>query len=482
VEILSIPRSLEVIRAMAPEQLQDLGTASDVYWKSVLQMLCKSPHVDREPLGGRFVADDALWLLGAMAFEMTLAGNFEGVPEGEFMDFKKSLWKRQAGNTKWTLEDFEKSLDLLGQTNEFLDFGFLEGWGLKQVFWRNRTLQEFFAGLWLARFASAEDSEKMGRRAYHPNDQKSVPFYWTWRFAAEMPAPARAKEHWVASMKPLYQRRDYRPTEMIYRSWRTMEEARNSTQAGDADTWERYEQNVLRPYRSEFRDLTEMGDAARELLAEFRPIPPKYRGPEDRKFRIGIDPDEEDPETQLDAPFELACYQLTNEQYELFDPRRKARRDAYSRGNRNPVIYVSWYDAWAFCIWLGEGYRLPTEEEWEFACRAGCDGRWCFGDDESQLWHYAWYHESSGGNTHPVGQGNTHPVGQLKPNRWGLYDMHGNVWEWCDSWFGEAQSARVLRGGAWSDHAWSTRTASGYYGPPWNSNNDYGFRVARALR
>jgi len=506
VEILSIPRSLEVIRAMAPEQLEDLRTASDVYWKSVLQMLFKSPHVDREPSGGRFVADDALWLLGAMAFEMTLAGNFEGVPEGEFADFKKSLWKRQAGNTEWNFDDFQNKLDLLGQTNEFLEFGFLEGWGLKQVFWRNRTLQEFFAGLWLARFASAEDSKEMGRWAYHPDDWKSVPFYWTWRFAAEMLAAARAKERWVASMKPLYQRRDYRPTELIYRSWQTMEVARTSRQAGEEDAWEQYEQNVLRPYRWEFQNLLSqsvpqlVSDAiqigrqegilglldglrrrgvARKLLAEFRPIPPDEEG----RFE-----DEGLWETAIDTPFEMACYQVTNAQYELFDRRHKALRNKYSRGNRNPVIRVTWYDAWAFCLWLGEEYRLPTQEEWEFACRAGSSGRWCFGDDESQLKDYAWYDEEvtffQGTRCNGNSDACTHPVGQLKPNRWGLYDMHGNVWEWCDSWSARYQFARVFRGGANYDPASFTRSACRECAPPGFCEPvlDIGFRVARALQ
>ena len=111
---------------------------------------------------------------------------------------------------------------------------------------------------------------------------------------------------------------------------------------------------------------------------------------------------------------------------------------------------VSWDDAKAFCQKLtdlerkagklkaGESYRLPTEAEWEYACRAGTKTRYSFGEDESQLGQYAWFK----GNAFDVGEKYAHAVGMKKPNPWGLYDMHGNVYEWCSDW------ADLLRGGA----------------------------------
>jgi formylglycine-generating enzyme required for sulfatase activity len=130
-------------------------------------------------------------------------------------------------------------------------------------------------------------------------------------------------------------------------------------------------------------------------------------------------------------------------------------------GPDRPVEQVSWDDCRAFLERLnasGEGtFRLPTEAEWEYACRAGGTGRFCFGDDEGELGAHAWYGDNSDGQTQPVG---------LKlPNAWGLHDIHGNVWEWCQDWWDDyvdgpatdplaAQPpplirARVFRGGCW---------------------------------
>jgi len=153
----------------------------------------------------------------------------------------------------------------------------------------------------------------------------------------------------------------------------------------------------------------------------------------------------------------------------------------------HPVEQVSWDDCQEFIKRLNaivKGiYRLPTEAEWEYACRAGSAGRYCFGDNEAVLGEYAWYRDNSGSQTQPVGR--------KRPNTWGLYDMHGNVWEWCLDWYGDYPSVavtdpsgaptgtdRVPRGGGWYDEACHVTSAGRGGGAPDGRFTHLGFRLA----
>ncbi len=157
-----------------------------------------------------------------------------------------------------------------------------------------------------------------------------------------------------------------------------------------------------------------------------------------------------------------------------------------------PVTHVTWNDALAFCQWLSRQedaiYRLPTEAEWEYACRAGTETPWSFGDRSQDLAEHAWYAANS--------KGGVHPVGQKKPNAWGLFDLHGNVSEWCADWMAKdyklppsgddstgASSGywRIYRGGAWDSAAVFTRSAFRIGIPPDVCNDALGFRVVCQL-
>lgn len=189
--------------------------------------------------------------------------------------------------------------------------------------------------------------------------------------------------------------------------------------------------------------------------------------------------------------FFMGKYPVTQEQYQAI----MGTNPSYFRGAKLPVENVSWHDAVEFCRRLSQktdkNYRLPSEAEWEYACRAGTQTKYYFGDFKRHLenytWlgNYAWYGENS--------ESKTHPVGQKRPNRFGLYDMHGNVWEWCSdhwhssydnaptdgsSWETGADDNRVRRGGSWYDNAVYCCSAARFWNSAGHCNKLYGFRVA----
>jgi formylglycine-generating enzyme required for sulfatase activity len=219
-------------------------------------------------------------------------------------------------------------------------------------------------------------------------------------------------------------------------------------------------------------------------------------------FMMGSPESEEgryDVETQhevtISKDYYLGVYEVTQAQYEKVigkNPSHFQGEKIKGSSSNHPVECVSWLDAVEFCKKLselpeekkaGRVYRLPTEAEWEYACRAGSKSAYSFGESSKSLGDYAWFDENSNGQTHPVGE--------KKANAWGLYDMHGNVWEWCSDWIGEypngavsdpvgprENSDRVIRGGCLCDVAAGCRSGSRYWSDPSGHVSSDGFRVA----
>jgi len=222
------------------------------------------------------------------------------------------------------------------------------------------------------------------------------------------------------------------------------------------------------------------------------------------------------------SAFKMGKYEVTQEQYlEVMGVNPSYFSSAFAAGeiqSKRPVEQVTWFDAVEFCnklstkegltpvytitgrtpatgypitaatvtaTWTNNGYRLPTEAQWEYACRAsGTTTDWTFGNDQNQLINYAWYYANSNDKTHQVGK--------KSANAWGLHDMHGNAWEWCWDWYGILPTSnqtdykgagsgtdRVLRGGSWYSSEEGTRSASRFYYYPGYWLNYFGFRVVR---
>lgn len=226
----------------------------------------------------------------------------------------------------------------------------------------------------------------------------------------------------------------------------------------------------------------------------------------------GSEDDERQYEATITEPFYIGIFEVTQAQYarvmgnnpsffqgdKLADRHPKTGRIVNEVNTWSyPVDQVSWADAMDFCKRLsssadekraGREYRLPTEAQWEYACRAGTNTAFGFAEDTKTMDEYAWFAGTS--------EGKTHPIGLKKPNAWGLYDMHGNVREWCMDWYGDYPrrptvdpmgptkgGLRVLRGGSWGEPAQNCRCASrdSYLPTSRFNDNGAGFRVIMSV-
>ena len=229
----------------------------------------------------------------------------------------------------------------------------------------------------------------------------------------------------------------------------------------------------------------------------------------------GRNKDEQQHAVNLTKPFSIGVHEVTVGQFAAFvketgylttaektgegaalqgpdgkwkkDPSITWKNPGFAQTADHPVVCLTWHDARAFCTWLSKKenkrYALPTEAQWEFCCRAGGRGKFSFGNDDNLLSQYAWYSKNA--------DQRTHPVGTRKPNGWGLFDMHGNVAEWCSDWYDPdylkgpgdnpvgppTGTKHVTRGGGWSSSPTSCRSAVRFSREPTFSDSTRGFRV-----
>ncbi len=200
--------------------------------------------------------------------------------------------------------------------------------------------------------------------------------------------------------------------------------------------------------------------------------------------------------------FQMGMYEVTLGQFKQFiagacrdDLLNNLFMQYNSHGDSAAVTEISWHDAQTFIHWLnakegGKHYRLPTEAEWEYAAKVGKNTNYSWGNNESLAGDYAWYCQ----NACDVGENYAHAVGSKKPNAWGLYDMHGNVWEWIQDWYdmnyyhhgsmtdpcgSSSGRSRVMRGGSWVGSTWFLRSSFRNAESPSNRSNALGFRLVR---
>jgi len=569
VEIQSQPRMLESIRRLSATSLRGLRTGSALQWKVISKTVAQSLEDQSRP-----PRLSSLWrLISAIAFQMTDERNFDGVSEDDFEEFAERLMEqRPAIGQKYTndFEQLEKDIFEIGRLNELLDFAVLEAGKRLHVYFRNRTLQAFFAAMWVTRFSSTVEerawlqSNPYLRGAYADHFQNGD-LYEFWKFATEMPGgnAARNDNVYAATVASLFVpltddqpdsclvgAKLQRSTEMIWRSWwpllelaigerfaneeqmfaatnqlqkevrqefakghislnhkSTIESIGSCVNSTDKSAGADLAKRILQQYLAEFLSLAhgKAGDSKQQqLAATFDRHVDKDFGPERNDHGFVVVPKGEfyfglkgDTKTQPED-FWLSRFPVTNESIRLFDPSHgKKSKDKkseperfddysdYSKLLQCPAIYCDWYTAWSFATWaLG---MLPDEFQWESASRGtmrppryeatkfGFEG----GDDE--LAEYAWFIENSKHVAHEMGGSQE----TKRANGFGLFHMHGSVWEWTSSWVErdlwiDGTPSRCLRGGSFNSNASVCRCAFRFRNHPFNAYRSYGFRIARA--
>ena len=562
VSAMGQPRLLESVRELTASELDGIRTASELHWK----VLNKTFNKSNQGMGRARV----YFILSLIAYQMhrqvnTAGVDLTGVNKDGFHDFLAAIWGRIQSLPKEhrfrphfpTFESFQAVVDEVAACNAELEFAFLDNTHLKQIYFRNRTLQDFFAAMWLSDVSCTEDDQ-----LWLASVRDKAEYEEFWKLLTEMPVLSYSKNsskqqsvHWVRSMAVLFrpvgdETYPVRCSEWMYRAWWNLLltsglddpiDPQPFFSASQPNEWKfndavnSLQKRVQRAFQKENRgpdwnqELTDdashaakilLTDHLREFLAikagllqvpgfdiavkhakwfwepsetsGFVTIPKgKFRMGENRPFPGNDSAYEEETEHEVEitAPFEFHRHPITEGVYRLFDPMRL--KEGFSPNSKKGLspFDASWYDASVAATWLHG--QLPTEQQWERACRGPESEPHTFfssGDSELKLETIAWFNKEPIFGPVPV----VLKKNQKCCNHFGLYHMHGNVWEWTANWYAKQawlatqsenpryrHSMRVLRGGSYSDVADKCRSSYRSSDWPIGLMLNIGFRVSR---
>jgi Sulfatase-modifying factor enzyme 1 len=530
---LFVPRTLEVIRLLDDEQFASCQTAADIYWESVCETLnLDFEHHRKKGLltHSQFELDQetVIDLFSAMAFVL-LQWNKDDpetqIPPGRQREFNKKFLKLlrlipyfENAEIGVAIQVLKTLAEINSQLVQFAFMGSIEG-----IDWRNPTLRDFFAALWIVRCSTPDQRawlatktaivDRSGGDTYEATSM-NIPYLKVWQFVCQMSPRAWQNEACYRQLdvfrKLFAKRTEPRPTELMYHAWPQLlvqagkldESRRTDAEIESATTnlqreiqakftaERRHETNhcaegVLWSFLSEYLDLKQGGNTEVLMLEE------SLSESKVKTLPAGPSPYYENYdalERAIEQPYRMSAYQVWNDLYGLFDPHHKERFGDYkdfSPYGLGACIYKTWYDSWLFAVWSHS--RLAYAHEWESACRPdrSTDDRWgslfCFGNDATDLCDYAWFDENSHlPNGAKKRSWHAHEVGKLKnTTEVPLYDLHGNVWEWALSRAATNSTKRFLKGGSFCCGAESCTIASNELAETTSCREDYGFRVAR---